>query len=127
MKNLVAKLFIALVVLGGIPGLALANASSINESATASAGFYNTYRIPAYSTQTHRIWLNPGHVDILISGDGDTDLDLFIIDGFGNTVQRKNNYGDDESACFNVSKGGYFTVQVRNLGKVYNDYRLVVR
>lgn len=127
MKKLVAKFFIALVILSGVPGLSFANTNSLTESVNTNApANYNRYRVPAYSTHTHRIFLNRGYARIMISGDGDTDLDLYVLDGGGN-VFKSDSYGDDEVVNLNVYNGGYFTVQVVNRGKVYNDYVLVVQ
>ena len=128
MKNLLAKLLMVTVILSGAATLASAKTNSATASLTnLTMGGYGNYTIPAFSTQTHRIWLNPGYAEIGISGDGDTDLDLYIYDGYGNQVDRRNNYGDDEYAAVSIARGGYFKVIVKNLGGVYNDYVLAVR
>lgn len=124
MKKLVAKLFIALVVVSGVPGLGLANTNLETESATNTAG--NVYRLPANSINTHRVWLNRGHADVTIDGDGDTDLDLYILDGDGSVAIRREGTSDYESACLDVPRSGYYIVKIVNRGRVHNDYQLTV-
>jgi hypothetical protein len=62
----------------------------------------------------------------MISGDGDTDLDLYVYDSNG-LIARADSYSDDEIADLIIYNGGYFTVKVVNRGRVYNDYELIVR
>ncbi|HEX8737218.1 MAG TPA: hypothetical protein VF721_17935 [Pyrinomonadaceae bacterium] len=128
MKKLIAKFFIALVALSGIPSLSFASTNSFVESAVENnfSGYYNRYRLPAYSNHTHRIPLDRGYARIMISGDGDTDLDLYVYDGSG-LVAKSDSYGDDEVVNLTIYNGGYFVVKVFNRGKVYNDYDLVVQ
>lgn len=128
MKNLVAKLFITLVVVSGLPNLGLANTtltavSNNNISAAGSTGGF--YRIPEQSIQTHQVFLSEGLAQITIRGDGDTDLDLYVYDSYGQSVQS-DRYGDYEVVTFKVNRSGYFTVKVINRGRVYNDYRMYV-
>lgn len=125
MKKLVAKLFIALVLLGGIPSLSMANTNSPTESFNAMTSYYR-YRLPANSVQTHQVFLNRGYARIMVSGDGDTDLDLYIYDSTG-LIGRAESYGDDEIIPITIYNGGYFTVKVVNRGNVYNDYALIVQ
>jgi hypothetical protein len=122
MKKLVAKFFIALAILGAVPSFGYANTNSPVEA----VGYYNRYRLPAYSNHDHRIYLNRGYAQIFISGDGDTDLDLYVYDGNGLAVKAES-YGDDEVVNLTIYNSGYFIVRVTNRGKVYNDYSLVVR
>lgn len=62
-----------------------------------------------------------------ISGDGDTDLDLYIFDENGNLICRSVRAGDDEGCSFRPRWTGRFRIEVRNLGDVYNRYVLVAR
>ncbi|HEX3102424.1 MAG TPA: hypothetical protein VHQ01_11555 [Pyrinomonadaceae bacterium] len=127
MKKLVANLFIALVVLGGIPSFGLAAVESSNDATADSVIDAGYYRVPANSVQTHRVFLNAGSAVISISGDGDTDLDMYVYDGNGNIVVRSESNYDDEAAYLTVYRTGYFFVKVVNRGNVYNDYAIVVR
>ncbi len=62
---------------------------------------------------------------VAISGDGDTDLDLIVRDENGNVVCRSESAGDDEICRWNPRWSGSFRIEVRNLGGVYNTYRMV--
>jgi hypothetical protein len=126
MKKLIAKFFIALVVLGGISGSSFAKtilaAESVNKN---NSAFYSAFRLLSRSKNTHRIFLNRGYNRISISGDGDTDLDLYVYGGNG-LADKSESYGDDETVVINASSSGYFFIEVVNHGKVYNDYKLIV-
>jgi hypothetical protein len=60
---------------------------------------------------------------VAISGDGDSDLDLYVYDEFGNQICRAESRSDDEICRWNPRWTGPFTIRVRNLG-VANYYRL---
>ena len=128
MKKLAAKFFIALALAGGIPGIGFAktNSPSASTSASASAN-YGRYRLPAYRNQVHRVFLKRGYARIIISGDGDTDLDLYVYGENGELIARAESNGDDESIPLDVYRSGYFIVKVVNRGEVYNDYALAVQ
>ena len=59
-----------------------------------------------------------------ISGDGDSDLDLYVYDENGNLICRSTTAGDDEACRWNPRWTGPFRIQVRNLG-VANRYLIV--
>lgn len=59
-----------------------------------------------------------------ISGDGDSDLDLYVYDENGNLICRSTSAGDDEACRWNPRWTGPFRIQVRNLG-VANRYLIV--
>jgi hypothetical protein len=59
---------------------------------------------------------------VIISGDGDTDLDLYIYDENGNLVSSDTDGLDDCIVRFYPKWTGNFTVRVKNLGRVYNRY-----
>ena len=56
-----------------------------------------------------------------ISGDGDSDLDLYVYDENGNLICRSTTAGDDEACRWQPRWTGPFRIQVRNLG-VANRY-----
>lgn len=62
---------------------------------------------------------------VLISGDGSTDLDLYIYDEKGNLVGSDTAGADDCAVRFYPKWTGTFQVRVKNLGKVYNRYAMV--
>lgn len=62
---------------------------------------------------------------VAIIGDGDTDLDLFIIDSSGNEVVSQTDLTD---ACFvewTPSRTQKYQIKIQNLGDVYNAYLLM--
>lgn len=124
MNKLIAKLFIALSALGAVPSLAVAATSNSTQTVSTASSAY--YRVPKNSIQRHQVYLRPGMAEITISGDGDTDLDLYIYNGYGDLIAYSEGYSDDESVYFNVFQGGSFTVKVVNRGSVYNEYQLSI-
>lgn len=63
---------------------------------------------------------------VLVSGDGDTDLDLYITDESGNAICSDTDSSDTMLCRWTPSWTGNFGVHVRNLGRVYNNYKLAV-
>lgn len=61
-----------------------------------------------------------------LSGDSDTDLDLYIYDQNGNQVCRSTSSGDDEYCVWNPIWTGPFKVVIKNRGSVSNNYILKV-
>lgn len=126
MKKVLATLFIAIVTITGIPTFGLANSNEANNTNNTEPDSYREYRVRANSTQTHRVFLEEGSAEIAISGDGDTDLDLYIYDKFGNRIASADGNTDDESVNLTIYRTGYFTVKIVNRGDVYNDYSMFV-
>jgi hypothetical protein len=63
---------------------------------------------------------------VLVSGDGDTDLDLYVTDENGNTICTDTDASDTMLCSWTPAWTGPFGIHVRNLGRVYNNYRLAV-
>lgn len=120
MKKLLASLFIALVLVGGIPSVSFAK-TNVKTANIAADVIYDTYRVRANSTNTHRIYLRKGAAAIGIEGDGDTDLDLYVYDS-NRLIAKMESHSDEEMVRLNIYRSGYFTVRVVNRGSVYNDY-----
>jgi len=59
---------------------------------------------------------------VAISGDGDTDLDLFVYDSNGRLVAQGVGLTDHETVRFYVPTTGTYRIVVRNLGNVWNQY-----
>ncbi len=68
-----------------------------------------------YGGQPARVWL---------AGDGDTDLDLYIWDENGNRICASLGAWDRESCSWTPRWTGAFTIEVRNLGGVWNEFAL---
>lgn len=129
-KNLMTVFFVALTVLVNLPVTAMANAAPIIEATgiiTAASYKSSEHRIYGNDVDNFNVFLNRGHVDILIIGDGSSDLDLYIYDANGLAGKSQAN-SDDEKVCLsNIIKSGYFKIKVVNRGNYANDYRLIIK
>ena len=63
--------------------------------------------------------------EVAISGDGDTDLDLYIYDQNGNRICSDIDYGDQAYCSWWPQRTGSFRIEIINLGSVYNEYMLL--
>ena len=82
---------------------------------------YETVR--AGDTDTYRISFVAGYLaEILVSGDGDTDLDLYVYDSNGNLIASDTDYTDDCYVRWVPRWTGSFIVKIVNRGRVYNRY-----
>ena len=86
---------------------------------------YDVHRVSAYSTDTFYVTFR-GYEDaaVIISGDGDTDLDLYVFDGNGNLIGSDTDGSDDCVVRFMPYWTGTFRIEVSNLGSVYNEYHI---
>ena len=62
---------------------------------------------------------------VAVSGDGDTDLDLFVYDEFGNLVASDSDDTDDCLAAWVPRVNGRFIIHVVNRGLLSNAYGLI--
>ena len=87
---------------------------------------------------SHEDWVRAHHTDIYdltfradaeariyVSGDGDTDLDLYVYDSSGNLVAWDVDLTDECFASWTPRRTGRFRVEVVNRGPLYNRYRLL--
>lgn len=78
------------------------------------------------STDTYQIsFIAEELAEILVSGDGDTDLDLYVYDSNGNLIASDTDYTDDCYVCWVPAWTGRFIVKIVNRGPVYNRYVLL--
>ena len=61
---------------------------------------------------------------VAITGEGSSDLDLFVEDETGNRICASDGAGDDEMCRWTPRRTGNFRIRVRNVGKAYDEYRL---
>ena len=98
----------------------------IGAATPAFADFYRADRVRAFDTDTWRVWVPAGYRQVLVKGDGDTDLDCFVYD----RTALIGSDTDSTDLCmveFHNPSGRYMTIRVQNLGSVYNQYEIVVR
>lgn len=82
-------------------------------------------RIPAHSTQEFTMWVSgPSEARLVVDGDGDTDLDLYVYDGGWELLDSDDDRTDYCVARWHQRQAGRVRVVVVNLGDVYNDYRV---
>lgn len=60
--------------------------------------------------------------EVAVSGDGDTDLDLYVYDSNGNLIASDTDYSDDCYVSWVPAWTGRFVIKVVNRGPVYNRY-----
>lgn len=63
---------------------------------------------------------------VALSGDGDTDLDLYIFDENNHLVMKDEDGTDDCYVSWTPKWSGKFTIQVKNRGNIYNAYTIVM-
>lgn len=63
---------------------------------------------------------------ITVLGDGDTDLDLYVYDEFGNLLASDIRLGDRCAVAVRPRWNGPVKIRIVNRGNVHNDYRMVV-
>ena len=60
--------------------------------------------------------------EVGLSGDGDTDLDLYVYDSNGNLIASDTDYSDDCYVRWVPKWTGRYTIKIVNRGPVYNKY-----
>jgi hypothetical protein len=64
--------------------------------------------------------------EVLVVGDGDTDLDLFVFDSLENLIEKDDDYTDRCYVSWVPKWTGKYVIVVKNLGPVYNKFTLAV-
>ena len=86
---------------------------------------YRRDRILATDTDYWRFTFRGGEPAIVIvSGDADTDLDLWIYDENGNLIASDTDSTDQCVCSFRPRWTGTFIIKIKNYGRVYNNYTL---
>lgn len=82
-------------------------------------------RVEARKSDFYSVTLKGGdQASILVTGDGDTDLDCYLMDENDHVVARDVDKGDTCLLSMTPAWTGQFRVEVRNLGTVYNRYTI---
>jgi hypothetical protein len=85
-------------------------------------------RVPAYGSVTYEVTFYGGApAGVLVEGDGDTDLDLYIYDEGGHLVASDDDDTDRCVALWTPRWTGKFTIKIVNRGSVYNQATVLVR
>jgi hypothetical protein len=87
---------------------------------------YGQFSVKARSTDQFTIAFTAGRLaEIALSGDGDTDLDLYVYDANNNPIASSEDYSDDCYVSWVPRWTGNFIIKVVNRGNVFNRYVLV--
>lgn len=82
--------------------------------------------VNANSTDSYNIYFVGGQTaEIAVSGDHDTDLDLYVYDENGNLIVCDTDYTDQCYVRWCPRWTGNFNIRIKNRGSVYNRYALV--
>lgn len=85
------------------------------------------FRIPSRGTHDWTVRLQAYQTTVVaISGDGTTDLDIYVYDQYGNLIVSDVSYGDQCYVALDVYITSNFRIRVVNRGYVYNDYELLI-
>ena len=86
------------------------------------------YRQDAVRANTTDIWtikFRGGEIAyVAVSGDGDTDLDLYIYDQYGNLITKDDDYTDTCLCTWTPRRTATYKIKIVNRGDVYNAYSL---
>lgn len=85
---------------------------------------YGSVAAHSYTYYNQKFWADE-IAEIVVSGDGDTDLDLYVYDENGNLITSDTDYTDDCYVRFCPRWTGLFRIKIVNRGGVYNRYAIV--
>lgn len=101
-------------------------ASEAPSRGAVGGGKYNVDVVRAGGTDRYTVSFVAGRLaEVALSGDGDTDLDLYVYDSNGNLIASDTDYTDDCYVSWTPRWTGRFTIKVVNRGRVANRYVLV--
>ena len=86
---------------------------AISQEEVVKANTTDIYNIKFYASET---------AEVLVIGDGDTDLDLYVYDSNGNLICKDDDYTDDCYCRWTPKWTGTFRIEIKNRGSVYNKY-----
>lgn len=76
-----------------------------------------------YTDYTAKFWANE-LAEVVVIGDGDNDLDLYIYDQNGNLIASDTDYTDQCVCRWVPSWTGSFTIRIVNRGAIYSNYAI---
>ena len=95
---------------------------------TATLALAGTFeRVRAHATDVWQARVYAGvPARVIVNGDGDTDLDLYIYDASGRLLASDDDFTDYCIGTFIPRFTGDVTIRIVNRGSVYNDYDIEV-
>ena len=76
-----------------------------------------------YTDYTAKFWANE-LAEVIVIGDGDNDLDLFVYDEKGNLIASDTDYSDQCVCRWVPSWTSTFVIRIVNRGVVYSNYAI---
>ena len=120
-ENRMSRIFFGLALAGL---LSVASGSALRADTVGGAGFANE-AAAARETVTYKVFFHGSKTAIVsVTGDGDTDLDLYVYDESGNLVGSDTSPTDRCVVTWIPKWTGQFTIKVVNRGTVLNNYKL---
>jgi hypothetical protein len=118
-SNLAHQSLVAAVLMTG----AVVAPTTVAQAGAVGGPVYQHDRVQAYSQVSYTIRCRGGEwTNLVVRGDGDTDLDLFVYDAAGNLVGSDTDLTDLCLVRWFSSTTQTYTVVVKNFGVVYNDF-----
>ncbi len=100
--------------------------SSSKRGATSNYAVH-TDLVRANSTDVYNVQFRGGELAlVIVSGDGDTDLDLYGYDPAGNCVASDADYTDDCVVSWVPTRTQTYKIKIKNRGNISNRYRMAV-
>lgn len=104
---------------------ALAFALALFFALPSLADLHNIDRVSAWESNSYRYKAGAdGLIRVMVVGDGNTDLDLFIYDDNWNLIGSDRRHGDAGVVQFRVSAGTHYRIKVQNRGGRTNTFVL---
>ena len=106
------------------PGFALNRLSVLSGNYTVQVeqGFF---RLEGRKDNVHKMRVKAGsYVKVMVNGDEESDLDVWVYDTDGDLVGSGEEEGDQEEVSFKAKQSGIYTIRVSNLGQNINTYQL---
>ena len=86
----------------------------------------NITHVNANSSDRYEIFFRAGEeACILVTGDGDTDLDLYVYDEDGDLVAYDDDYTDTCLVEWTPPYTQKYEIRIVNRGNVYNNYAII--
>ncbi len=123
----VAKLLTDAKAMAVNDGVLLALIDDVNNNTRGAYGGpkYAVSSVAAHGTDYYTIKFRADEdAYVMVIGDGDTDLDLYVYDENGNLIDSDTDYTDDCLCAFHPRWTGNFRIKIVNRGSVYNRYVL---
>lgn len=104
------------------------NAISRTEAQDIEIGIVESSSIEPFSFDSYSCYARAGEtLTVIVVGDGNTDLDLFILDRYNEPIMADTEDGDECVCEFHIEASGYYTLAVINWDEEdYNDYLILI-